>query len=126
MVDNAMEYYGVSEQKVCRVLGQCRATQRYESKQMGDEELLLNSVTNLSSKYGRYGYKQITALLNQDGWKVNHKRVFWICREKGLKVPSKQPTHNSPPYQIVFKSLTFGLLCGSRVKSGINSGVWSV
>ena len=30
-----------------------------------------------------------------------------------------------PPYQIVFKSLTFGLLCGGRVKSGINSGVWS-
>ena len=30
-----------------------------------------------------------------------------------------------PPYQIVFKSLTFGLLCGGRVKSGINSRVWS-
>jgi hypothetical protein len=116
-----MEYYGVSERKACRVPGQCRATQRYESKQMGDEELLRNSVTSLAS----YGYKRITALLNQDGWKVNHKRVFWICREKGLKVPSKQPTHN-PPYQIVFKSLTFGLLCGGRVKSGINSGVWSV
>ena len=76
MVDNAMEYYGVSERKACRVLGQCRATQRYESKQMGDEELLRNSLTSLSSKYGRYGYKRITALLNQDGWKVNHKRVF--------------------------------------------------
>ena len=25
-----MEYYGVSERKACRVLGQCRATQRYE------------------------------------------------------------------------------------------------
>ena len=35
------------------------------------------------------------------------------------------PTHNPPPYQIVFKSLTFGLLCGGRVKSGINSRVWS-
>ena len=33
-----MEYYGVSERKECRVLSQCRATQRYESKQMGDEE----------------------------------------------------------------------------------------
>ena len=58
---------------------------------------LCNSVTSLSSKYGRYGYKRITALLNQDGWEVNHKRVFWIWRENGLKVPSKQPTHNPPP-----------------------------
>ena len=64
-------------------MGQCRATQRYESMQIGDEELLSNSVTSLSSKYGRYRYKRITALLNQDGWKVNHKRVFWIWREKG-------------------------------------------
>ena len=78
MVDNVMEYYGVSEQKACRVLGQCRATQRYESKQMGDEELLSNSITSLSSKYGRYGYKQITTLLNQDSWKFNHRRVYWI------------------------------------------------
>ena len=57
-----MEYYGVSERKACRVLGQCRATQRYEPKQMDDEELLRSCVTSLASKYGRYGYKRITAL----------------------------------------------------------------
>ena len=90
MVENAMEYYRVSERKACRVLGQCRATQRYEPKQMDDEELLRNCVTSLASKYGRYGYKRITALLNQDGWKVNHKRVARIWREEGLKVPAKQ------------------------------------
>ena len=86
-----MEYYGVSERKACRVLGQCRATQRYEPKQMDDEELLRSSVTSLASKYGRYGYKRITALLKQEGWKVNHKRVARIWREVGLKVPAKQP-----------------------------------
>ena len=86
-----MEYYEVSERKACRVLSQCRATQRYEPKQMNDEELLRNCVTSLASKYGRYGYKRVTALLNQEGWKVNHKRVFRIWREEGLKVPAKQP-----------------------------------
>lgn len=45
----------------------------------------------LASKYGRYGYKRITALLRQDGWHVNHKRVARIWREEGLKVPSRQP-----------------------------------
>jgi putative transposase len=86
-----MEYYRVSEQKACQVLGQCQATQRYEPKQMDDEELLRNSVTSLSSKYGRYGYKRITALLNQDSWKINHKRVARIWREEGLTIPAKQP-----------------------------------
>jgi transposase InsO family protein len=40
---------------------------------------------------GRYGYRQITALLQQEGWRVNHKRVERIWRQEGLKVPKKQP-----------------------------------
>jgi transposase InsO family protein len=46
----------------------------------------------LACKYGRYGYRRITALLNNtEGWRVNHKRVERIWREEGLKVPKKQP-----------------------------------
>jgi transposase InsO family protein len=29
--------------------------------------------------------------LKREGWKVNHKRVYRIWREEGLKVPRKQP-----------------------------------
>lgn len=39
----------------------------------------------MASKYGRYGYKRITALLRQDGWHVNHKRVAESGVRKGLK-----------------------------------------
>ena len=46
---------------------------------------------DLASEYGRYGYRRITALLRQDGWKVNHKRVERLWRREGLKVPSRQP-----------------------------------
>ena len=45
----------------------------------------------LATRFGRYGYRKITALLKRDGWKVNHKRVERIWRREGLKVPSKQP-----------------------------------
>lgn len=75
MVENAMEYYGVSERKTGRVRGQCRATQRYESRRMDDEDSLRHCMMDLASKYGRYGYKRITALLNHEGWRGNHKRV---------------------------------------------------
>ena len=34
---------------------------------------------------------RITALLQQDGWRVNHKRVERLWRQEGLKVPQKQP-----------------------------------
>ena len=42
-------------------------------------------------QYGRYGYRRITALLLEEGWKVNHKRVERIWRQEGLKVPKRQP-----------------------------------
>ncbi len=45
----------------------------------------------LATKYGRYGYRRITALLNEKGWLVNHKRIERIWRQEGLKVPKKQP-----------------------------------
>ena len=45
----------------------------------------------LAARYGRYGYRRITALLREEGWKVNHKRVERIWRREGLKVPKKQP-----------------------------------
>ena len=48
-------------------------------------------IIQLALKYGRYGYRRITALLQQDGWRVNHKRVERIWQEEGLKVPKKQP-----------------------------------
>ena len=56
-----------------------------------DEALLTEAVTALALQYGRYGYRRITALLRNDGWQVNHKRVERIWRREGLKVPQKQP-----------------------------------
>jgi transposase InsO family protein len=52
---------------------------------------LTSRIIELACKYGRYGYRRITALLKQEGWRVNHKRVERIWRREGLKVPKKQP-----------------------------------
>ena len=48
-------------------------------------------ITELACEYGRYGYRRITALLKDEGFRVNHKRVERIWRQEGLKVPKKQP-----------------------------------
>lgn len=47
-------------------------------------------IERLVLKYGRYGYRKITALLHAEGWKINYKRVERIWKEEGLKVPQKQ------------------------------------
>lgn len=45
----------------------------------------------LASRYDRYGYRRITAMLRSEGWTLNAKRVERIWRREGLKVPRKQP-----------------------------------
>ena len=45
----------------------------------------------LASQYGRYGYRRIIALLQNEGWCVIHKHVERVGRQAGLKVPAKQP-----------------------------------
>jgi putative transposase len=80
-----------SERRACKVLEQPRSTQRRGQKVKPDEDLLREAIVKLACEYGRYGYRRITALLKNDGWRVNHKRVERIWREEGLKVPKRQP-----------------------------------
>jgi len=83
---------GVSERRACKVLEQSRSTQRRTPFIASDEGQLTGDIIALATKYGRYGYRRITALLNNEyGWRVNHKRVERIWRKEGLKVPKKQP-----------------------------------
>ena len=56
-----------------------------------DEEQLRTRTVELATRYGRYGYRRITALLRQESWRVNHKRVERIWRQEGLKVTKRQP-----------------------------------
>ena len=56
-----------------------------------DEEELRMAVVGLASRYGRYGYRRVAAMLREEGWRVNHKRVERIWRGEGLKVPGRQP-----------------------------------
>jgi len=67
-----------------------RTVKRYNARKPDDEELLKEDIIRLASKYGRYGYRRITALLRNEGWEVNHKRVERLWRELGLRVPKKQ------------------------------------
>ena len=81
----------VSERRACRVLGQARNTQRRNPQASLEESRLVADIISLAAKYGRYGYRRVAALLQERGWRVNHKRVERIWRREGLKVPKRQP-----------------------------------
>ncbi len=90
-MEHVREKLSVSERRACRVLGQARSTQRRSAQVPDDEARLVARVTELASEYGRYGYRRITALLEREGWRVNHKGVERIWRQEGLKAPKRQP-----------------------------------
>ena len=85
------EMFDVSQRRACQVISQPRATQRYERTLKNDEPVLVKRMIELAKQYGRYGYRRITALLQSEGFRVNHKRIERLWRREGLKVPQKQP-----------------------------------
>lgn len=90
-MEHVRQVLNVSERRACRVIGQPRGTQRYAKRPLVDEAQLRERMIYLASRFGRYGYRRITALLQNEGWQVNHKRIERLWRLEGLKVPQKQP-----------------------------------
>ena len=80
-----------SERRICRALGIRRSTIRYLPQPRSDETPLRQAIIRLAAQYGRYGYRQITGLLWQEGWAISRSRVERIWKQEGLKVPQKQP-----------------------------------
>lgn len=68
-----------------------RSTQRYVPIINDFNQKVRSRIIELAKEYGRYGYRRITALLNDEGFGINQKRVQRIWIQEGLKVPSKQP-----------------------------------
>jgi hypothetical protein len=80
-----METFGVSERFACRVLGQHRSTQRKIAKTPDDEAALTADIVELATRYGRYGYRRITALLREpqtSPWRARRR----CGGERGLPV----------------------------------------
>lgn len=86
-----MQVFKVSERRACRTIGQIRSTQRYQKSVNRDQEKLRDRVIEIATEFGRYGYRQVTHMLNMEGWGVGRDRVYSIWRQEGLKVPQKQP-----------------------------------
>jgi transposase InsO family protein len=84
------ERLGVSERRACEVVGQPRGTQRYEPRERDDGKPLVKRMKQLSAEHPRYGYRRVWALLRQEKFQVNRKRVHRLWRREGLRVPSRQ------------------------------------
>ena len=80
----------VSQRRACRVFGFARTTVRYQS--VADPQIAprLRLCELATSRVG-YGSRRLYILLRDEGWWVNHKRVYRIWREAGLGRRKKPP-----------------------------------
>ena len=79
----------VSERRACKVMGQSRTSQRYEMKIKDDEHAIIKQMHMLVREQPRHGYRMVCGKLRQEGFRVNHKRVYRLWKQEGFKVPKK-------------------------------------
>jgi putative transposase len=81
------EHYGVSQRRICGVMGRSRSTLRYRRKSRPDEPALTREIKRQARRHPRYGFRRVHAMLVRRGWTVNLKRVRRLWIELGLKRP---------------------------------------
>jgi putative transposase len=89
-VAHLIHRFRISERRACTVVGQHRSTQRYEAKPQDFELRLVKRIDELAARHPRYGYRRVWALLRQEGWSVNRKRIERLWRSEGHRVPPQR------------------------------------
>jgi putative transposase len=81
------ERYGVSQRRICRVMGRSRSSLRYRPRRRTDEPALNREIKRLARRYPRFGYRRVHAKLIRRGWSVSIKRVRRLWISMGLRRP---------------------------------------
>lgn len=84
------EKYEVSQRRACRVIGQPRSSQRYQSKPRDDESALVKRMLDVAGQRPRFGYRRVAWQLREENWQASDTRVYRLWRREGLKVPQKK------------------------------------
>lgn len=90
VVRHFQQAYAVSERRACQASGFGRASHRYTSRR-DPQTALRKRVKELAETRVRYGYRRLHVLLQREGWRANHKRIYRIYSEEGLSIRTRTP-----------------------------------
>lgn len=82
--------YKVSIRRSCEVLTLQRSVFYYQSVK-NDDKALRQRIHEIANTRVRYGFRRIHVLLQREGWRVNHKKVYRLYCEEGLNLRVKRP-----------------------------------
>ena len=78
--------FSVSDWHACRLIGSHRSTVRYQGTSRPNDTELRGWLRSMATERPRFGYRRLHALLQREGWQVNHKRVHRVYRGEGLMI----------------------------------------
>ena len=83
--------YQASERRVCGLMSIAVSSYQYRSRR--SDESLREQLVRLAREKPRYGYRRLQVLIEREGGRVNHKRLWRVYREAGLCLKRKKRRH---------------------------------
>ena len=80
---------GLSERRACSLVGISRLTYRYRGRNKGDGPIR-ERMRALAHRWLRFGYRRLGVMLERENLAANHKRIYRLYTEEGLKVRRKR------------------------------------
>lgn len=81
--------YEVGVTRACGLIEMSRSNYHYQSCR-GDDSRLRQAIRHKAQQRKRWGYRRLQVLLQRDGYRDNHKRIYRIYREEGLQVRKRR------------------------------------
>lgn len=85
----ALREFGLSERAACRITGCARSVAQYRLRRSDDIDLV-ERIKAIAMERRRFGYRRIHLVLQREGRVVNHKRLYRIYSNLGLKLRAKR------------------------------------
>lgn len=80
--------HGISLRKACKWLDIYLSVYYYQPKER-DDKVYREKLSEWSTFYNKWGYKKLYDRFREEGYKVNHKRIYRIYTEMGLNLRRK-------------------------------------
>lgn len=85
-----VEHYATSQRRACRIVGQHRSVQSYQSRR-DPKTALRQRLRELAQARMRYGYRRLHVLLKREGWALGREQAYRLYCEESLQLRSKRP-----------------------------------
>ena len=79
----------MSERRACQLVGLRRSVARYRPQENDRKGMLLEKIRKIAFERRRFGYRRIHILLKRSGEIANHKLVWKLYKQAGLKVAKR-------------------------------------